>query len=476
MKKARNALFVLAAISSGYCGGTPQPATAPISAQPAIASASLDAMHYMPTGSGSVAGMLWGPIVKSGFLMRINEPFVDEIRALLTEECALTLDTDLQSLVVAFSSNDKMEPTTIALQTKVPRAQLQKCIETLSVGDDALSKDWQRYWPSDSLVILSTERTTEELQALGLSEHKQKVGIAAQMKLIDRDAPLWVAMNIPLELIEAASLPLAPTFLSANIRLSENSTPDLFLQFNDSFGVDSALELFTLMKAPALTRLGLDNDTVFDAKRVGSDLQLTIGGEVLSSTYRELKAMSDDEEQYTQYAPGTIPAPDDVAAPPADAIKTAKGVYYKLLSSTLTPGQAREIPNASDTVTVHYTGWTTDGKMFDSSRTRGKTIEFRLNGVIAGWTDGLQQMAVGENVRFWIPEDLAYKGRSGAPKGMLVFDVELLGIKQAPKVPDDLKRAPKTALKTRRGIKYKFLKRGTGGQRPNAWDKVTAHY
>ena len=114
--------------------------------------------------------------------------------------------------------------------------------------------------------------------------------------------------------------------------------------------------------------------------------------------------------------------------------------------------------------------------MLDSSRTRGKTIEFRLNGVIAGWTDGLQQMAVGENVRFWIPEDLAYKGRSGAPKGMLVFDVELLGIKQAPKVPDDLKRAPKTALKTRRGIKYKFLKRGTGGQRPNAWDKVTAHY
>ncbi len=477
MKKAGNALFVLVAISSMRCGSPSQSVVAPTAVE-ATVTASLDAMDYMPADSSAILGADWNSIVKSGFFQEQHEPFsfLNDIRGFLLEECQLALDTDLQSVVVAFSSATEITPTTFAIETKIARAKLEKCIETLRVGDDARSENWQTYWPSDSMVILSTEHTTGELQALGMSERKLRDGIAAQMESIDRDAPLWVAMDIPSELIEAASLPLSPTFLSANIRLSENSTSELFLQFSDSFGVDSALELFTLMKAPALTRLGLDNNTVFDAKKVGSDLQLTVGTNVLSSTYRELKAMADDEERHAQTPPGDIPAPDDVAAPPAGAAKTAKGVYYKMLSTTSKNALNRKTPKAHDTVTVHYTGWTTDGKMFDSSRTRGKTAEFPLDRVIEGWTDGLQQMAIGEVFRFWIPENLAYKGRSGAPKGMLVFDVELLGIKQPPTVPDDLMRAPRTALKTRRGIKYKFLKHGTGGQRPKAWDKVTAHY
>jgi peptidylprolyl isomerase len=79
-------------------------------------------------------------------------------------------------------------------------------------------------------------------------------------------------------------------------------------------------------------------------------------------------------------------------------------------------------------VKVHYTGWTTDGKMFDSSVTRGQPLEFPLNAVIPGWTEGMQQVPVGASVRLWIPEALAYKGSPGAPAGMLVFDVELLEI------------------------------------------------
>ena len=66
--------------------------------------------------------------------------------------------------------------------------------------------------------------------------------------------------------------------------------------------------------------------------------------------------------------------------------------------------------------------------MFDSSVTRGKPAEFPLRGVIAGWTDAIPVMSVGDKVRFWIPEELAYKGSPG-PQGMLVFDVELLEIK-----------------------------------------------
>ena len=76
---------------------------------------------------------------------------------------------------------------------------------------------------------------------------------------------------------------------------------------------------------------------------------------------------------------------------------------------------------------VQYTGWTTDGKMFDSSVVRGQPAEFALDGVIPGWTEGLQLMFEGEKTRFWIPEKLAYGGKQ-APYGLLVFDVELLKI------------------------------------------------
>src|SRR5919108_733377 len=114
-----------------------------------------------------------------------------------------------------------------------------------------------------------------------------------------------------------------------------------------------------------------------------------------------------------------IPPPPDVAAPPGDAKKTASGLAYKVLQ----PGEGSRHPSASSQVTVHYTGWTTDGKMFDSSVVRGQPATFPLNGVIPGWTEGLQLMVEGEKMRLWIPEQLAYKGKS-PPFGMLVFDVE----------------------------------------------------
>ena len=118
-----------------------------------------------------------------------------------------------------------------------------------------------------------------------------------------------------------------------------------------------------------------------------------------------------------------MPAPPDVAAPPSDTEKSSSG----LASKVLTAGTGTTHPRARDSVTVHYTGWTTDGTMFDSSVSRGEPSTFPLNGVIRGWTEGLQLMVVGEKRRFWIPEDLAYGGRR-PPLGMLVFDVELLAI------------------------------------------------
>ncbi|MDX9723308.1 MAG: FKBP-type peptidyl-prolyl cis-trans isomerase [Myxococcota bacterium] len=122
----------------------------------------------------------------------------------------------------------------------------------------------------------------------------------------------------------------------------------------------------------------------------------------------------------------TIVAPADVAAPPVDAERSASGLAWKVLVE----GKGQKHPSATDTVEVHYTGWTTDGKMFDSSVVRGEPISFPLSAVIKGWTEGVQLMVEGETRRLWIPAELAYGERPGAgrPAGMLVFDVELLRI------------------------------------------------
>lgn len=117
-------------------------------------------------------------------------------------------------------------------------------------------------------------------------------------------------------------------------------------------------------------------------------------------------------------------APPDVAAPPADAVRTPSG----LASKVLTPGTGTRHPRPNSQVRVHYTGWTTDGKMFDSSLTTGEPITFGLNEVIPGWTEGVQLMVEGEKRRFWIPAKLAYEGVPSKPQGTLVFDIELIRI------------------------------------------------
>jgi peptidylprolyl isomerase len=173
--------------------------------------------------------------------------------------------------------------------------------------------------------------------------------------------------------------------------------------------------------------------------------------------------------------PAGIPAPPDVAAPPADVERTSTG----LASKVLRPGTGSDHPTARDRVTVHYTGWTTDGEMFDSSVERGEPTTFGLGQVIAGWTEGLQLMVEGEKRRLWIPEELAYRGRPGRPAGMLVFDVELLSIERAPEppeVPSDVARAPRSAERTASGISSRVLEAGTGTRHPGPTSRVEVHY
>jgi len=109
---------------------------------------------------------------------------------------------------------------------------------------------------------------------------------------------------------------------------------------------------------------------------------------------------------------------------------TASGLQY----SVITEGSGAK-PTAADKVKVHYTGTLIDGTVFDSSVERGKPITFPLNGVIKGWTEGLQLMTVGSKYKFFIPYDLAYgeRGAGGSipPYATLIFEVELLDINPA---------------------------------------------
>ncbi len=182
-------------------------------------------------------------------------------------------------------------------------------------------------------------------------------------------------------------------------------------------------------------------------------------------------------------APTEIPAPPDVAAPPENAKRSESGLAWTVLQE----GTGDKRPSEWDVVTVNYTGWTTAGRMFDSSTKRGKPAEFPLNRVIKGWTEGVQLMVAGEKRRFWIPGVLAYgepnandpHAAAGPPRGTLVFDVELISFKEAPKPPDtpkDVAEIPKNAKKTKSGLASRVLKNGTGKEHPTAASTVTVQY
>jgi FKBP-type peptidyl-prolyl cis-trans isomerase FklB len=111
-----------------------------------------------------------------------------------------------------------------------------------------------------------------------------------------------------------------------------------------------------------------------------------------------------------------------------EVVTTASGLQYEVMSR----GNGTVSPKATDKVEVHYHGTMYDGTIFDSSVQRGQTAKFPLNGVIPGWTEGLQYMKEGDKFKFFIPYNLAYgeRGRGAIIKGYstLIFEVELFKV------------------------------------------------
>jgi len=176
--------------------------------------------------------------------------------------------------------------------------------------------------------------------------------------------------------------------------------------------------------------------------------------------------------------------PPDVASPSPSALKTASGIFMKVLAS----GYGSEHPVENDCVRVRFTAWKRDGSLFSTSGIHGESIVQCINNLIPGAAEALGMMVTGEKRRVWVPASLTF-GRKHhhrsdrmaldeepPPNTDLTFDVELLEVMKAPPTPADLKTPPEDAVKTASGVAFRVLKSGAGAAHPSMTSQVTLHF
>lgn len=167
-------------------------------------------------------------------------------------------------------------------------------------------------------------------------------------------------------------------------------------------------------------------DAMQDAEQAVSEEEMQAAIMALQEQQMEAQMSQAQEQAAAARAEGELFLKEN--AQQAGVVTTESGLQYLIVQR----GESEQRPVAEDTVRVHYTGTLIDGTVFDSSVERGEPIEFPLAGVIAGWTEGVQLMAVGDTFRLFIPADLAYGDNQASPLippgSTLIFDVELLDI------------------------------------------------
>jgi len=193
-----------------------------------------------------------------------------------------------------------------------------------------------------------------------------------------------------------------------------------------SIGVNIGLNL----ASQGILGSDIDNAALVQGIRDAIDDSILLSDEEIVAALEQYSLLMEQraEEQLAGIAQAGQDFLNDNAMQPG-VVTTASGLQYLVLEEGA--DRTAAMPLATDEVMVHYHGTMIDGTVFDSSVDRGEPISFPLDGVIPGWTEGLQLMRVGDKFRFFIPSELAY-GASGAgpipPFSTLIFDVELLGI------------------------------------------------
>ena len=168
--------------------------------------------------------------------------------------------------------------------------------------------------------------------------------------------------------------------------------------------------------------------------------KLALSEEQIAAYFKELSTMVQERKQKAQEILGAK-AKEEGAKFLAENGKrkgvttTPSGLQYEVLTPGKTGGKK---PTATSNVKVHYLGTLINGKKFDSSYDRKEPIEFELNRVIPGWTEGVQLMTEGAKYKFYVPSELGYgvrgTGQDIGPNETLIFEVELLEVKSNPKM------------------------------------------
>ncbi len=164
--------------------------------------------------------------------------------------------------------------------------------------------------------------------------------------------------------------------------------------------------------------------------------------------------------------------PEDVSSPPATARLTRTGLQTRVIRR----GTGNQHPSESDTVRVHYSAWTSEGELLDSSILRDHSTSISVNRTMPAWQEALKLMVAGEIRRLWVPEKLSYGGRPGAPRGTMVFEIELLEILHYDSFPKDARAIPRNAERSASGLLSQVLTKGWGTRHPSMSSLVTIDF